>query len=406
MNFRRARDVLLSVVGEFMNRASTRLAELAKKQSMNDAKNSELLDVKCHIRLADIAHSLLKVSPYDPDTMACRGLQRYVHWPVVQHLKEPTHFFSSEQIKHYFINPSLCRYMQFILPRAEWANDALKAALVQILRRLDKVFLKISKKPSIRVRSIRNHHTHAAQSLFFYRIQLLLQRNTDWEAAAGLLKGVHETIVRHPYVLHWQQIKLLFSTVQSLIVNEPGSAAEGVSSAANAVVTQSPPPFFCSAVVRLIALQLISPIQVHSLEHVCGGSAEFSTQEKAERFLLYLLMPLCIKVCSGRGVSDVCLLRQSDISFLVAATLNAMSPLAGRTGQVGTAVNRTGGDLRAGSLTFTGSREAKRPAKISGSLYQAGFLCKPRSTHIYIIASDYKCCTYLKRMSLITRILL
>lgn len=41
--------------------------------------------------------------------------------------------------------------MLFILPRAEWANDALRAALVQILRRLDKVFLKISKKPSIRV---------------------------------------------------------------------------------------------------------------------------------------------------------------------------------------------------------------------------------------------------------------
>lgn len=75
-NFRRARDVLLSVVGEFISRSSTRLTELAKKQSMNDTKNVELLDVKCHIRLADIAHSLLKVSPYDPDTMACRGLQR------------------------------------------------------------------------------------------------------------------------------------------------------------------------------------------------------------------------------------------------------------------------------------------------------------------------------------------
>lgn len=44
------------------------------------------------------------------------------------------------------------RYMQFILPRAEWANDALKAALLQILRRLDKVFSKISKKAPIRVR--------------------------------------------------------------------------------------------------------------------------------------------------------------------------------------------------------------------------------------------------------------
>lgn len=87
-----------------------------------DQKNVELLDVKCHIRLADIAHSLLKVSPYDPDTMACRGLQRY---------------------------------MQCVLPRAEWGNDAMKAALVQILRRLDKLFMKIAKKPSIRVRFCR-----------------------------------------------------------------------------------------------------------------------------------------------------------------------------------------------------------------------------------------------------------
>lgn len=205
----------------------------------------------------------------------------------------------------------------------------------------------------------------------------ILQRNTDWEAAAGLLKGIHETIVRHPYVLHWQQIKSLFSTVQNLIINEPGSTNEGVSSSAgNAAINQSPPPFFCSVVVRLIALQLTSPVQVHSLEHICGGNAEFPTQEKAEGFLMHLLMPLCIKVCSGRGALDVCLLRQSDISFLVAATLNAMSPVAGRTGQIGANSNRTGADLRAGSLTFTGSRDAKRPAKISGSLYQAGFLCK------------------------------
>lgn len=53
-----------------------------------------------------------------------------------------------------------------------------------------------------------------------------------------------------------------------------------------------------------------------------------------------------------------------------------MSPPAGRTGQTGQQMNRVGGDLRAGSLTFTGSRDAKRPARISGSLYQATFLCK------------------------------
>lgn len=76
------------------------------------------------------------------------------------------------------------------------------------------------------------------------------------------------------------------------------------------------------------------------------------------------------------AVTDIGNLKQSDISYMVAATLNAMSPPAGRTGQIATNVNRTGGDLRAGSLTFTGSRDAKRPARIAGSLYQAGFLCK------------------------------
>lgn len=73
--YRRPRDVLLSVVGEFISRASTRLQELARKQPV-DGKVIELLDIKCHVRLADIAHSLLKVSPYDPESMACRGLQR------------------------------------------------------------------------------------------------------------------------------------------------------------------------------------------------------------------------------------------------------------------------------------------------------------------------------------------
>lgn len=77
-----------------------------------------------------------------------------------------------------------------------------------------------------------------------------------------------------------------------------------------------------------------------------------------------------------RSVADLGELNQADVTFLVLATLNAMSPPAGRTGQTGTQLNRTGGDLRAGSLTFTGSRDAKRPARISGSLYQATFLCK------------------------------
>jgi protein unc-80 len=311
--YRRARDVLLSLVGEFLNRANTRLQELARKPGA-ESKYLELLDVKCHIRLADIAHSLLKVSPYDPESMACRGLQRY---------------------------------MTFILPRAEWADEKMKNSLVTILRRLDKVFLKISKKPSIR-------------------------RNTDWEAAAGLLKGIHETIVRCPFVLHWQQMKSLLSTVQNLIVNE--TPLENVSSASAALMSQSPPAFFCSTVVRLISLQLVCHVDCFTLEQVCGGTAEFSTQEKAEGFLMNLLMPLCLKICSGRGISEVGELKDNDISFLVTVILNSMSPPSGRTAQSAIQGNRVVSDIRAGSLTFTGSRDSKRPAKISSTLYQAAFL--------------------------------
>lgn len=115
------------------------------------------------------------------------------------------------------------------------------------------------------------------------------------------MKGIHETIVRHPYVLHWTQIKGLISTVQNLIVNEPGATPEGVSSAGAALMSQNPPSFFCSTVVRLVALQVVSTVEHFTLEQICGGHAEFPSQEKAEGFLMHLLMPLCLKVCSGRG---------------------------------------------------------------------------------------------------------
>lgn len=191
-----------------------------------------------------------------------------------------------------------------------------------------------------------------------------------------MLKGVYESIVRYPHVLLWREMKTLLTTVQNLIVHEPGNVPEGVSSAGAALMSKSPPAFFCSQVVRLIALQVVSLPDSSSfgLEQICGGSVDFPTQEKAEGFLMHLIMPLCLKVCSGRTMSDIGELKQSDISFLVTAVLNAMSPVAGRATQSGIQSNRTVGDIRAGSLTFTGSRDAKRPAKISTSLYQATFL--------------------------------
>ncbi|XP_049820328.1 protein unc-80 homolog isoform X2 [Aethina tumida] len=306
--YRRPRDVLLSLVGEFVCRATNRLQDLNKKNNQ-EGKIIELLDIKSHIRLADIAHTLLKVSPYDPESMGCRGLQHY---------------------------------MSYILPSTEWANDAMRPALVTILRRLDKVFQKIQKKASIR-------------------------RNTDWDAAAGLLKGIYDTMIKYPYIIHWQHIKALINTCQSLIVSDT-CVTEGVSSATAALMSQAPPPHFCTMVVRLIALQIQNTPETCTLEQVCGGSSTFPSQEKTESMIMNLIMPLCLRVGSGR--KDVPSMKSNDISFALTLVLHAMSPPGGATGPNMKSV----AEIRTGSLTFTGTRDTKTTSKINTSLYQVAFL--------------------------------
>ncbi|CAH1135888.1 unnamed protein product [Ceutorhynchus assimilis] len=303
--YRRPRDVLLSLVSEFVLKVNERIADIIKKDG--DGKPIEILECRSHVRLADIAHALLKVSPYDPESMACRGLQYY---------------------------------MAYVLPSTDWGDDATRPAFVALLKRLEKVFSKIQKKPSIR-------------------------RNTDWDAAAGLLKGIYSTMLKYPYIIHWHQIKQLIIVCQSLIVTE--CCVEGVSGATAALLSQAPPPNFCSMVVRLIALQIQDGQEFCTLEQVCGGST-FPTQERTESIIINLVMPLCLRVGSGR--KDVPQIKPSDVSFAITLVLHAMSPPTSQSG----ANPKATAEARTGSLTFTGTRDTKTASKINTSLYQVSFL--------------------------------
>ncbi|XP_044582761.1 protein unc-80 homolog isoform X12 [Cotesia glomerata] len=308
--FRRPRDTLLNIVGDFVARTSVRLAELNKKSQ--DGKTIELLDSKCHVRLADVAHSLLKVAPYDPETMGCRGLRRY---------------------------------MNDVLPSTEWSNDDMRPALTIILRRLDKTFSKIYKKASVR-------------------------RNTDWEAASDLLKGIYETLSRYPYIAHFQYFKTLLSTCQALIVGDTG-LVEVTSGASAALMSKIPPQHFCSTVLRLIALHVISLGDGYSLENVCGGSTMFASQTRTENMLLNLLIPLFLRVGTGR--KDVPKLRPADLSFALIAVLNTLWPTGTKTMPMAMQNLKATTDMRAGSLTFA-ARDTKISTKLSMSLYQVAFL--------------------------------
>lgn len=68
-------------------------------------------------RLAEIAHALLKLAPYDTLTMESRGLRRYV---------------------------------MEMLPITDWSSEAVRPALILILKRLDRMFNKIHKMPTLR----------------------------------------------------------------------------------------------------------------------------------------------------------------------------------------------------------------------------------------------------------------
>lgn len=268
--FRKPRDILLNLVSEFLTKSTGRLADLSKKVPDLHQKNSsfELLDVKCHLRLAEIAHSLLKIAPYDPPTMACRGL---------------------------------VRYMNEVLPNSEWRQETMRPALIMILRRLDKMFNKIAKQGAIK-------------------------RLTDWDAAKRLLKGVYSTFLKHPYIVHLPHLKSLINVCQGIILGDSSGSLTGDNVQAQAswaaVLAQSPPPGYCSVAVRLIAMQLLHSGETQNLETLCGNA--FMSPEKTEIYLLNMIYPMCIRISGGLNAQPK--LRSCDITFILSVILGSLSP--------------------------------------------------------------------------------
>jgi hypothetical protein len=108
------------------------LKELFKLLKDPTLRIPELLDVKSHIRLADIAHTLLKLASFDPLTISCRGIQNY---------------------------------FQKLSPYTNWNQEQLRATLNLLLRRIDRMFSKICKKP---VSKVKNEKTVYLNNILIY----------------------------------------------------------------------------------------------------------------------------------------------------------------------------------------------------------------------------------------------
>lgn len=190
------RNSLLSLISDFIVQCSTKLTEINKKDRQD--KSTELLDNRCYMKLVDIAHSLLKMAPYDQECIKSKGLQNY---------------------------------MNQVFPLTDWSLEAMRPSLTTIIRRLDKFFSKMHK--SVKV-----------------------YQAVEWKAAAGLLNAVYITLWKHPYIVNVPNLKSLIGTCQCLVVGEESLTALTDYHTPTGRRPELPPQTFCSIVFKLIALQV------------------------------------------------------------------------------------------------------------------------------------------------------
>uniref|UniRef100_A0A670IFI7 Unc-80 homolog, NALCN channel complex subunit n=1 Tax=Podarcis muralis TaxID=64176 RepID=A0A670IFI7_PODMU len=262
--FRRPRESLLNICTEFYKHCGPRLKILQNLAGEPRVTSLELLDVKSHMRLAEIAHSLLKLAPYDTQTMESRGLRRYI---------------------------------MEMLPITDWTAEAVRPALILILKRLDRMFNKIHKMPTLR-------------------------RQVEWEPASSLIEGVCLTLQRQPIISFLPHLRSLINVCVNLVMGVvgPSSVADGLP-LLHLSPYLSPPLPFSTAVVRLVALQIQALKEDFPLSHVISP---FTNQERREGMLLNLLIPFVLTV--GSGSKDSPWLEQPEVLLLLQTVIHILLP--------------------------------------------------------------------------------
>ncbi|XP_034720564.1 protein unc-80 homolog isoform X19 [Etheostoma cragini] len=272
--FRRPRESLLNICTEFYKHCGPRLKILQNVAGEPRVTALELLDIKSHMRLAEIAHALLKLAPYDTLTMESRGLRRYI---------------------------------MEMLPITDWSSEAVRPALILILKRLDRMFNKIHKMPTLRCARPQ---------------ALCTRRQVEWEAASNLIEGICLTLQRQPIISFLPHLRSLINVCVNLVMGVvgPSSVADGLP-LLHLSPYLSPPLPFSTAVVRLVALQIQALKEDFPLSHVISP---FTNQERREGMLLNLLIPFVLTV--GSGSKDSPHLEQPEVFLLLQTVINILLP--------------------------------------------------------------------------------
>uniref|UniRef100_A0A1I8BXJ5 UNC80_C domain-containing protein n=1 Tax=Meloidogyne hapla TaxID=6305 RepID=A0A1I8BXJ5_MELHA len=288
--FRGPRDALLTLCAMFIHRGSIRLKELSKLlasgsgQSEHSPRVPELLDHRCHSKISEVAVALLKLAPYDSQTLTCNGLRDYF-----------TH----------------------VLPIVDWSVETNRSSINVILRRLDKTIVKIAKRPSIR-RSAAN-----------------------WEAVSCWLAGLYQTLLHSPHIAHLHSLKTITLLCLRLTLGdtlgpmeEPtGPQQPHISTPVyshTVLNSHIPPPTFCSVALRLFTVWGESQrlghfgAQVFSLEVICTTEAIGPLSERPEALFCQFLIPMFLRAAIPGKASPK--FHSKDLHFCLHLLQQAICP--------------------------------------------------------------------------------
>lgn len=203
-----------------------------------------------------------------------------------------------------------------MIPICDWTDEDLKPAFNNLLRRVDRLFTKISKRQSSK-------------------------KQLDWTALAGILAGLYLTLDKDETISSIVYFKLLINSTISLILNEQSNDVSiGLLSTSNLFSTGSGgaaqsskaeynfqiPIVFSKALIKLIGRYISSLKDQSALEQLFGSSntATGPTVPSGLSYMINFLLPLLFWSASDRKESPK--LNSTDISFVVTILLNGLKP--------------------------------------------------------------------------------
>ncbi|KAF7634288.1 hypothetical protein Mgra_00006253 [Meloidogyne graminicola] len=262
--FRGPRDALLTLCAMFIHRGTIRLKELSKLLALNTGQSSsehslripELLDHRCHSKISEVAVALLKLAPYDAQTLTCNGLRDY---------------------------------FSYVLPIVDWSVETNRSSINVILRRLDKTIVKIAKRQSMR------------------RIA------ANWEAVSCWLTGLHKTLLYSPHLAHLHSLKTITLLCLRLTLGDTLGPIEELFTGPQqphistpvyshtVLNAHIPPSNFSSVALKLFTIWAESQrlghfgAQAFSLELICTPEAIGPLAERPEALFCQFLIPMFLR---------------------------------------------------------------------------------------------------------------